>query len=54
VISAGIILTGFAASAGSKFWHDQLKQLQAAKKGAESAAELMNQVKQMTGSEEKK
>lgn len=50
VISAGIILTGFAASAGSKFWHDWITQLQAAKKGAESAAELMNQAKQVVGS----
>jgi hypothetical protein len=49
-ISAGIILTGFAASAGSKFWHDQLAQLQAAKKGTESAADLMKQAKQMVGS----
>ena len=49
-ISAGIILTGFAAAAGSKFWHDRITQLQAAKKGAESAAELVSQAKQIAGS----
>jgi hypothetical protein len=36
-ISAGIILTGLGASAGSGFWHDQLSRLQAVKKQAETA-----------------
>ena len=35
-ISAGIILTGLGASAGSGFWHDQLGRLQAVKQTAES------------------
>ena len=42
-ITVGIILTGFAASAGSAFWHDRLDQLQASKKTAQAAAQLMNQ-----------
>ena len=49
-ITAGIVLTGFAAAAGSAFWHNQLNRLQAAKKGAETAAELMNQVKELSES----
>ena len=36
-ISAGIILTGLGASAGSGFWHDQLSRLQAVKQTAEAA-----------------
>ena len=36
-ISAGIILTGLGASAGSGFWHDQLSRLQAVKQTAETA-----------------
>jgi hypothetical protein len=36
-LTAGIVLAGLAASAGSSFWHDQLKRLQAVKKGTESA-----------------
>ncbi len=36
-ISAGIILTGLGASAGSGFWHDQLGRLQTVKKQAEAA-----------------
>jgi hypothetical protein len=36
-LTAGIILTGLAASAGSSFWHDQLNRLQSVKKGTESA-----------------
>ena len=42
-ITAGIILTGFAAAAGSTFWHDRLDQLQATKKGAETAVDLLKQ-----------
>ncbi|WP_420627525.1 hypothetical protein [Candidatus Leptofilum sp.] len=36
-LSAGIILTGLAASAGSGFWHDQLSRLQSIKKGVDQA-----------------
>ncbi|MCP4429242.1 MAG: hypothetical protein GY803_32565 [Chloroflexi bacterium] len=36
-LSAGVILSGLAASAGSGFWHDQLSRLQSVKKGAEAA-----------------
>jgi hypothetical protein len=42
-ITVGIVLTGFAASAGSAFWHDRLDQLQASKKGAQAAAQFLNQ-----------
>lgn len=49
-LTAGILLTGFAAAAGSKFWHDRLGQLQAAKKSAETAAELVSQAKQVVAS----
>lgn len=49
-ITAGIILTGFAAAAGSKFWHDRLSQLQATKEGAETAIDLLNQAKEVSGS----
>ncbi len=34
-LTAGIILTGLAASAGSGFWHDQLSRLQNVKKGVD-------------------
>lgn len=40
-LTAGIILTGLAASAGSSFWHDQLSRLQAAKKSVEIAEETV-------------
>ncbi|MFN2135018.1 MAG: hypothetical protein ACK2UK_03635 [Candidatus Promineifilaceae bacterium] len=49
-ITVGIILTAFAASAGSAFWHDRLDQLQASKKGAEAAAQLLNQASQVNDS----
>jgi hypothetical protein len=48
-ITAGIVLTGLAASAGSTFWHDQLDRLQSAKKGAESAAQMLQQAKEAVG-----
>ncbi|MCA9928539.1 MAG: hypothetical protein KC419_08680, partial [Anaerolineales bacterium] len=35
-LTAGVILTGLAASAGSSFWHDQLGRLQAVKSGVEA------------------
>lgn len=46
-LTAGMILTGLAASAGSAFWHDQLERLQATKKGAESAAKILQQTQDM-------
>lgn len=49
-ITVGIILTGFAASAGSAFWHDRLDKLQAAKKGAQAAATLLSQASQVANS----
>jgi hypothetical protein len=36
-LTAGILLTGLGASAGSSFWHDQLTRLQNVRKGAETA-----------------
>ncbi|NCF64994.1 MAG: hypothetical protein GWP61_03410 [Chloroflexi bacterium] len=46
-ITVGIILTAFAASAGSAFWHDRLDKLQASKKGAQAAATLLSQASQV-------
>ena len=43
-LTAGMILTGFAASAGSAFWHDQLARLQAVRQQAEAAATSLKQV----------
>jgi hypothetical protein len=43
-ITAGIILTGLAASAGSTFWHDQLSRLQTVKKAAEGAYGSIQQI----------
>jgi hypothetical protein len=48
-VTVGIVLTGFAASAGSAFWHDRLDKLQASKKGAQAAATLLNQASQVAG-----
>lgn len=36
-LTAGVVLTGLAASAGSGFWHDQLSRLQSIKKGVDQA-----------------
>lgn len=36
-LTAGVILTGLAASAGSGFWHDQLSRLQSIKQGVDQA-----------------
>jgi hypothetical protein len=46
-LTVGIILTGLAASAGSKFWRDLLGRLQAARGQAEEAARLVRSVKGM-------
>lgn len=44
-ITAGILLTGLAASAGSSFWHDQLGRIQAAKQANETAHAILKQVR---------
>jgi hypothetical protein len=44
-LSVGIILTGLAASAGSKFWRDLLGRLQTTREQAEEVARLVQQVK---------
>jgi hypothetical protein len=44
-LTIGIILTGLAASAGSKFWRDLLGRLQSAKGQAEEAARMVERVK---------
>jgi hypothetical protein len=41
--TAGMVLTGLAASAGSSFWHDFLGRLQATKAVAEGAASVLRQ-----------
>jgi hypothetical protein len=51
-ITVGIILTAFAASAGSAFWHDRLDQLQAAKRSAQAAAEALGQAREVSDSVE--
>jgi len=50
-LTVGIVLTGLAASAGSKFWHDLLGRLQSAKGQAEEAAKLVRRAKGMIGPE---
>lgn len=44
-VTAGIILTGLAASAGSGFWHDQLSRLRAAKETTEEVARVIQEFK---------
>lgn len=44
-LTAGMILTGLAASAGSAYWHDQLDRLQASKPALEKVATLVRQAK---------
>lgn len=39
--TAGVLLTGLAASAGSSFWHDQLARLRAVKEGVQQAQEAI-------------
>ena len=43
-LTAGIVLTGLAASAGSGFWHDQLTRLQSVQKGVETAYQAIQPV----------
>lgn len=43
-LTAGIILTGLAASAGSGFWHDQLSRLRTAKNVSEEVIKTVQQI----------
>lgn len=43
-LTAGVILTGLAASAGSSFWHDQLGRLQAVKGSVEAAEKALQPI----------
>lgn len=44
-LTAGVILSGFAASAGSAYWHDQLDRLQVAKKAVSQVSKAVDSVK---------
>jgi hypothetical protein len=44
-LTAGVILSGFAASAGSAYWHDQLERLQIAKKAVSQVSKAVESVK---------
>jgi hypothetical protein len=52
-LTVGIILTGLAASAGSKFWRDMLTRLQEARGQAEEAARVVKKVKELLPTAEK-
>ncbi len=43
-VTAGIILTGLAASAGSSFWHDQLSRLRTAKDVSEEVIKAVQKI----------
>lgn len=43
-LTAGVLLTGLAASAGSTFWHDQLTRIQAAKQGVEKVQTVVQPI----------
>ena len=43
-LTAGVILTGLAASAGSTFWHDQLSRLQSLKKKVDTAEQALHPI----------
>jgi hypothetical protein len=43
-LNGGILLSGLAASAGSKFWHDQLARLQAARKAVGEVEKVVETV----------
>ena len=45
-LTAGVLLTGLAASAGSGFWHDQLSRLQSVKQTAETAYAAVQTIQQ--------
>jgi hypothetical protein len=52
-LTAGILLTGLGASAGSSFWHDQLTRLQNVRKGAETANAALQPIIHINNSREK-
>lgn len=45
-LTAGVLLTGLAASAGSGFWHDQLSRLQTVKQSTEAAYAAIQTIQQ--------
>ena len=51
-LTAGMVLTGLAATAGSAFWHDQLDRLQNLKKQTEQGAKTVKRLKGMVTPEE--
>lgn len=51
-LTAGMLLSGLAASAGSKFWRDFLGRLEAGKQQAEEAAIAIRRAKQALGQDE--
>jgi hypothetical protein len=48
-LTAGVLLTGLAASAGSGFWHDQLSRLQTVKQSTETAYAAIQTIQQKQG-----
>jgi hypothetical protein len=50
-LTAGMLLTGLAASAGSTFWHDILDRLRATKDTAEQIARLTRQAQEIAQSQ---
>ena len=47
--AAGLATAAASATAGSKFWHDQLDRLQGAKQQAEKAAKTVQSMRGMVG-----
>ncbi|HID52185.1 MAG TPA: hypothetical protein EYP41_09125 [Anaerolineae bacterium] len=45
-LTAGVLLTGLGASAGSSFWHEQLNRIQAVKKTADAAQVTLESITQ--------
>jgi hypothetical protein len=45
-LTAGVLLTGLGASAGSSFWHEQLNRLQAIKKTTDAAQTTLDSITQ--------
>ena len=45
-LTAGVLLTGLGASAGSSFWHEQLNRLQAIKKTTDAAQTTLESITQ--------
>jgi hypothetical protein len=53
-LTAGVILSGLAASAGSTFWHEQLSRLQAVKQVSEAAYSTIRTVQSAVADEDGK